>query len=238
LLFAEFLITPTTHIILVWVALLLAVVCGALIGYLAMTLPKLGFFALGMWLGFVLALMLNNAFLYKIEVDPPQLILYIVMFIFGLLFGMLSCCIWKRIVIFSTSFSGSYCTIRAISLWAGYYPNELALAKSIKYGEESEVPWQFYLYFVFTLVLGTVGTIYQWKSYRRMKRENVKNIYDLQHYVHDGKRDSGKLLGDFEGQEGGEESKTENSREREKERKSKKSKRSIKREIQLEEMSN
>jgi hypothetical protein len=82
LLFAEFLITPTTHIILVWVALLLAVVCGALIGYLAMTLPKLGFFALGMWLGFVLALMLNNAFLYKIEVDPPQLILYIVMFIF------------------------------------------------------------------------------------------------------------------------------------------------------------
>lgn len=62
----EFVIRYDSDSIMAYACLIIAVLFGVLTGYVTVSLPKLGFFALGMWLGIVLALLFNNAFLYKI----------------------------------------------------------------------------------------------------------------------------------------------------------------------------
>lgn len=82
----------------------------------------MGFFLLGMNLGMVLALIFHNAILYMIKTDPPEMGLMMEILIVGLLAGMLSCCLWRKIVILSTSFLGSYILVRGVSLLFGGYP--------------------------------------------------------------------------------------------------------------------
>jgi len=62
----EFVIRYDSESVMAYASLIIAVLFGVLLGYVAVSLPKIGFFALGMWLGIVLALLLNNAVLYKI----------------------------------------------------------------------------------------------------------------------------------------------------------------------------
>lgn len=62
----EFVIRYDSESIMAYACLIIAVFFGVLTGYVTVSMPKLGFFALGMWLGVVLALLCNNAFLYKI----------------------------------------------------------------------------------------------------------------------------------------------------------------------------
>lgn len=62
----EFVIRYDSESIMAYACLVIAVLFGVLTGYVTITLPKIGFFALGMWLGVVIALLCNNAFLYKI----------------------------------------------------------------------------------------------------------------------------------------------------------------------------
>lgn len=62
----EFVIRYNSESVMAYACLIIAVLCGVLTGYLTVSNPKIGFFALGMWLGIVLALLLNNAVLYKI----------------------------------------------------------------------------------------------------------------------------------------------------------------------------
>jgi hypothetical protein len=40
-----------------------------------MKIKKLGMFAVGGWLGYVISLILYSAFLYKIETNPPEVII-------------------------------------------------------------------------------------------------------------------------------------------------------------------
>jgi len=168
LIFGEFILTPDSSVILIWILLLLAVLFGAITGYLATSLPKIGFMALGLWFGFILAFIINNLFLYKIEVDPPGLLLYFLMAVFGLIFALLSMCIWREICIMATSFLGSYLVIRSLSLYIGHYPNELSLDKQIKYKELANVGWEFYVYFVFLIILTVFGAIVQFRNKRKI----------------------------------------------------------------------
>lgn len=64
----EFIIGPDTEIEVVWVILIITILFGALLGYLTMSAKRFGFFCLGFWMGAVLAFLLNNAFLHKLEV--------------------------------------------------------------------------------------------------------------------------------------------------------------------------
>lgn len=45
---------------------------GAACGYFTVKSMKLGAFAVGAWLGYILSLILYSAFLYKIETNPPE----------------------------------------------------------------------------------------------------------------------------------------------------------------------
>lgn len=168
LIFGEFVMTPDSSVLVIWILLLISVFFGAITGYLATSLPKLGFMGLGLWFGFVLAFIINNLFLYKIEVDPPGLLLYILMAIFGIIFAILSMCVWRQICIMATSFLGSYLIIRSLSLYIGGYPNELMLDRQIKYKELANVGWQFYVYFVFLLLIWAAGAIVQFRNKRKI----------------------------------------------------------------------
>ncbi len=44
----------------------------------------IGFFSLGVWLGIILAFLLHNAFLYRFETNPPELMLYLTMGLLGI----------------------------------------------------------------------------------------------------------------------------------------------------------
>jgi len=59
-------IVDTDNIFIVWLILLISILFGALTGYIAWSLPKIGFFCLGFFFGMVIALLLNNLVLYKV----------------------------------------------------------------------------------------------------------------------------------------------------------------------------
>jgi hypothetical protein len=48
-----------------------------------MFISSKGFFSLGVWLGVILAFLLNNAFLYRFPTNPPELMLYLAMGVLG-----------------------------------------------------------------------------------------------------------------------------------------------------------
>jgi hypothetical protein len=52
-------------------------VTGVFLGYFFMKIKKLGYFAIGCWLGYVLSLILYSLFLYKIKSNPPEVIIFI-----------------------------------------------------------------------------------------------------------------------------------------------------------------
>ena len=51
------------------------------------------------------------------------------------------CCLFRRIVIYSTAFGGAYACVRALSFFTGHFPNDLDY-RSITSGSLSTVPWQ------------------------------------------------------------------------------------------------
>lgn len=62
----EWVIRYDSESVMAYACLIVAVFFGVLTGYVTVSVPKAGFFALGVWLGVVLALLFNNAILYKI----------------------------------------------------------------------------------------------------------------------------------------------------------------------------
>ncbi len=172
ILFGEFIIKPNTNSYLIWTLIFICVVIGICLGYLATSLPKIGFFALGTWLGVVVAFVVNNLFLYKIETNPPDLLLYLLMLVLGATGAFLSKWKWKFVCILSTSFLGAYLIIRAMSIFIGYYPDELTIAKKIRYKEMDGVGWEFYLYFSFIVILAGFGVYFQYKNKKKGGRFN------------------------------------------------------------------
>lgn len=172
LLFGEFIIKPNTSSYLIWTLIFICIVVGTCLGYLATSLPKIGFFALGIWLGVVIAFLINNLFLYNIETNPPDLLLYLLMLVLGASGAFLSKWKWKFVCIVSTSLLGAYMVIRAFSIFIGYYPDELTIAKKIRYKEMDGVGWEFYIYFSFIVVLAGFGIYVQFVNKKKGGRYN------------------------------------------------------------------
>ena len=102
-------------------------------GYLTSVIPRMGFFMVGFVLGAVFALLLHNSILYMIIMDPPELTLLLEICILGLFFGMMSCCLWRKVIILGTSFLGSYVIFKGLSFIVGGYPSEFDINRLILY---------------------------------------------------------------------------------------------------------
>ena len=73
-----------------------------LVGYVCGYFPKAGVFCMGVWMGLILALTLNNVAFYHIYSTPYNLTLYIVAPVLGLSGGILTLCLSRTIIIFAS----------------------------------------------------------------------------------------------------------------------------------------
>lgn len=89
--------------------------------------------------------------------------------------GFLAIIFFDHILILSTAIIGSYLVIRSIGEVAGEYPNEFLLYDLIKSGTIDSVPAVWYAYFAAMLVLGCIGTVFQYRS--RKGEDDRKNPY-------------------------------------------------------------
>ena len=82
--------------------LVLTLVASFFVGYILGYFPKAGIFCMGLWIGFVITLTLNNVVFYFMNTNPPNLMLYIVTPILSIGFGILILCIRKTFIIFAS----------------------------------------------------------------------------------------------------------------------------------------
>ncbi|KRX01942.1 hypothetical protein PPERSA_07587 [Pseudocohnilembus persalinus] len=158
----EFIIGPDSNSVVVWVILIITIVFGALLGYLTMAAKRFGFMALGFWLGVVIAFLLNNAFLYKIDHDS---VVWITIIVLGCIFAFASCILHQHIVIISTSLVGAYAIIRPVGWVADGFPNEFTVVDQIRHGVLTEIPTEFYLFLALIILLAGIGMKYQYYTY-------------------------------------------------------------------------
>jgi hypothetical protein len=82
--------------------LILTVICSFFVGYLLGWFPKAGVFCMGLWIGFVITLTLNNIAFYYISSNPSNLVLYIVLPVLSISFGLIILCIKRTFIIFAS----------------------------------------------------------------------------------------------------------------------------------------
>jgi len=157
-----------------WVILACSIILGLIVGFFAAKLVRVGAFALGAWAGVGIALMLNNMVFYKIN---SVAVLWIMIVVIGLVFGILSFVIFDYIMILSTSILGGYLIVRGISLVAGGYPNEFTVYERIKAGDFNNVPGTFYAYMAGMVVLIIIGFIIQIRMKLRAKKRGEEYDY-------------------------------------------------------------
>lgn len=122
----EFVIGPDTETVVVWVVLLITMLFGILLGYLTMSVKRIGIFCLGFWLGTALAFLLNNAVLHKLEKDY---VIWVSILVLGSLGGIGSFIFHRHVVILATSFVGAYAIVRPFGWIADGFPNEFTLVE-------------------------------------------------------------------------------------------------------------
>ena len=106
-------------------------VAGILVGLLLARYVKVGAAILGGWGGFVVGLILNEAFMYQFE--------YVWVFWTTNVVAILVCAlltfkIFDHAMILSTSVLGAYGLARGVSCYAGHYYNEFTIIKLLKAG--------------------------------------------------------------------------------------------------------
>lgn len=175
LVFYSAFLSNTTETWVGWLVLAGAVIIGAFVGLLLAKLTKLGVAVLGAWGGACLGLVLWSAFLYKIN---SQVVFYIFLVLFAIIFASLSLCLFDHALIISTSFVGAYAFVRGISMYAGGYPNEFTLVEMIQKGLLVVEP-AFYAYFAGIIVAFIIGLVVQYKSRSKNEVDTRHPYYNL-----------------------------------------------------------
>lgn len=67
ILVTEFILSPDSSPVVIWLIMAISIVLGVFIGFVAMKLPRIGVTFGGIWLGFIISLLAQNAFLYKLS---------------------------------------------------------------------------------------------------------------------------------------------------------------------------
>jgi hypothetical protein len=101
-----------------WVVLIGSIIVGLIIGCLMVKLVKIGAFILSAWGGYTLALLLYNAFLYKMNSNVGFWVFTIGI---ALVFGILALFFFDHILILATAMAGSFLVINGIGQVAGRY---------------------------------------------------------------------------------------------------------------------
>jgi len=152
-----------------WIVLSCSVLVGLGVGYLFYKIVKLGAFVLAAWGGFALALLIYNAFLYKMNSEAGMWIFCIGV---ALIFGILALFFFDHILINATALIGAFMCIYGIGLVAGRYQNPFTIAEELRTGVITSIDPVFYAYLTATLILYALGAAWQYKQRHHDKEIN------------------------------------------------------------------
>jgi hypothetical protein len=93
---------------------------GFLFGIVLLTMPKLGYINIGVWVAVIFTLLLQNACLY---LTGSLLAFYIVLGITALAMASISLLALRYFIILSTTFTSAFWLIRPLGFFLPYYPN-------------------------------------------------------------------------------------------------------------------
>ena len=158
---------------IIWVMLAVGVILGVVAGVFAFKYHEgcMAFLTGGIG-GFFLGQFLYSLFGNRIPVNGLVMNIVFTVVSIGVLIGI-AFSSKKFIVIFATSFIGSYCIIRGISLFAGKFPDEMTIIDLTTRGETDQLKelltWQVYVYLGAIVVATIISMIIQYKTYKEEK---------------------------------------------------------------------
>lgn len=160
-----------------------AAAAGIIVGVIFSIFRKFAVFVIGAGCGVILALILQPLVLTWIWSEQPNTLLYIMMAVLGLLFGLLTLVLERPIVIIATSSVGSYVFIYSLSQLAGHLPSPAsAYWKQVASAGASCVSWQVWAYMGGLIALGLIGVLVQFchtgrdSDHRANRRKDNKNL--------------------------------------------------------------
>ena len=151
--------------------MILSSIFGAFYGFFLVTLPRFGYFNIGVEVGVIISLLLQNAVL----VYSNSLIgLYVCLGVLCFICGVAGIMGFKYFIIVSTSLMSGFLLIRPMGFFLPYYPNEFNFYKN-----SEKMPWQYYLYLVAILVLSVISIIFQtWLFRKRGSKDKLFSLED------------------------------------------------------------
>lgn len=157
------------------VIVLLSFLLGTLFGIVLLTLPKLGYVNIGIWVATIFSLLLQNSVLYR---TGSMLGFYITFGVSALLMTAVALLALRYFIILSTAFVSAFWLVRPLGFFLDYYPNEFETARLQTIN--SNTPWQFYLYLLSIIVLTLLGSVCQFCLYRKKGAGNGGHGYYLE----------------------------------------------------------
>ena len=167
LVFSQFVLPSGCKEWIIWVMLAVGILLGGTAGYFVFKYHEKAFaLVAGGIAGFFIGEFLYNLFGNRIDANGTVInIVFVVASIIALV--VLAYFFNKFIIIFSTSFIGSYCFIRGISLFAGKFPDEFQVMDLTTEGETEQLKelltWEVYVYLAAMLVLCVISIVLQFK---------------------------------------------------------------------------
>jgi hypothetical protein len=159
-----------TNSVLNWMIILSAIL-GLFYGFFVITLPRFGYFNIGIWFGIIISLLLQNSVLvYTKTLIPFYVCLGVISFICGIA-GIMG---FKYFIIVSTSLISGFLLVRPLGFYLPYYPNEFNF-----YKQSEAMPWQYYLYLIAIIILSIISIIFQaWLFKKRGRKDKLFNLED------------------------------------------------------------
>jgi len=99
----------------------LSVLMGILFGVTLLTMPRLGYINIGLWVAVIFSLLLQNSVLY---LTGNLLAFYITVGVVGLIMSIIALLKLKNYIILSTSFISAFWMVRPLGFFLSSYPNE------------------------------------------------------------------------------------------------------------------
>lgn len=143
---------------------------GFLFGIFLLTVPRLGYVNIGVFVAALFSLLLQNSVLF---LTGSLLAFYITFGATALVMAIIALMELRYFIIFCSSFTGAFLFIRPLGFFLPGYPNELISGKNFKISVAT--PWQFYLYLGSIIILTILGIVIQRCINRKMFRNNQAN---------------------------------------------------------------
>lgn len=145
-----------------WLSVVGSLLCGFIVGLLAIKAISVGMFAVGALLGVVIASALKPSVLGRVYPANHDVGFYLGAVVIGAILGLIAMKFQKPMVILATSYAGAFGFFFGIGYFAGHFPNSAA----INAAQQGHFDSWFIAYVVLTGVIGTAGAITQFNLAR------------------------------------------------------------------------